>query len=276
MGLLKELEADDGGWVGSEAPYDPVRDPGTALLNGGALQELSRGLAHAVETVVLEGRVPLVLAGDCTVILGGLLGLRQASHVRGASARPGLLFLDGHVDFYRPEESPTGEAADMDLALATGRGPSLLAGLDPAGHLVLDEDVAAVGARDVEERVAACSQDIGATPIRLFELATIRQRGIDAVARDVLAVVTRPDLAPGFWLHLDADVLDDDVMPAVDYRQPGGLSTSEVTTLLRSAVRSGRLAGLSVAIYNPMLDPTGQAGRRLADCLTAGLSGRAQ
>ena len=34
--------------------------------------------------------------------------------------------------------------------------------------------------------------------------------------------LSRPELS-GFWMHLDADVLDDDLMPAVDYRIPGGL-----------------------------------------------------
>ena len=43
--------------------------------------------------------------------------------LRRTGRRHGLLFLDGNADFYQPEASPTGEAADMDLALCTGRGP---------------------------------------------------------------------------------------------------------------------------------------------------------
>jgi CRP/FNR family transcriptional regulator, cyclic AMP receptor protein len=45
-------------------------------------------------------------------LLGNLLALRR----RG---RYGLLFLDGHADFYQPEAEPNSEAASMDLALAT-------------------------------------------------------------------------------------------------------------------------------------------------------------
>jgi arginase len=270
-GLLARLGARDGGQVKPSTAYDPVRDPDTGLLNGRALHDLSHAIARVVASVVDEGRVPLVLAGDCSVILGGLLGLRRTSSGDQPTPRPGLLFIDGHVDFYQPGASPTGEVADMDLALATGRGPEVLADLDPNSALVLDEDVVAVGARDLEERTAAGSQDVAATPIHLFELTTIRQRGIDEVARDAAAIIARPDLEPGFWLHLDADVLDDTVMPAVDYRQPGGLSPTEVGMLVQSAVRSGRFAGMSVAIYNPVLDPTGEAGRRLAECLMSGL-----
>jgi arginase len=270
-GLLARLGARDGGRVAPSASYDPVRDRATGLLNGPAIHDLSNALARVVAAVVDAGRVPLVLAGDCSIILGGLLGLRQASRRDRGSIRPGLMFVDGHVDFYQPDASPTGEVADMDLALATGRGPEVLSGLDPNSALVRDEDVAAVGARDFDERTAAGSQDVAVTGIRLFELTSIRQRGIDAVARDATAIVARPELVPGFWLHLDADVLDDAIMPAVDYRQPGGLTTAEVGALLRAAGSSGRMAGLSVAIYNPALDPTGNAGRHLADCIVSGL-----
>jgi hypothetical protein len=40
----------------------------------------------------------------------------------------------------------------------------------------------------------------------------------------------------GFWIHLDADVLDDEVMPAVDYRMPGGLPPDELAGVRRSTM----------------------------------------
>ena len=160
----------------------------------------------------------------------------------------------------------------MDLALVTGRGPTMLTRFDGVdGPLVRDEDVVAVGARDAEERDRAGSQDARATRVHLFELATVRARGMDAVADDAMGILARRELS-GFWLHLDADVLDDAVMPAVDYRQPGGLSPAELVTLLRMCARSGALRGVSVAIYNPALDPSGEAGRLLVQCLGDGLA----
>jgi len=83
--------------------------------------------------------------------------------------------------------------------------------------------------------------------------------------------LARRDL-DGFFLHVDADVLDDAIMPAVDYRLPGGLSAVELRHVLRAAAASGRLAGLEVAIYNPALDRDGSAGRLLADALVDGLT----
>jgi arginase len=67
-------------------------------------------------------------------------------------------------------------------------------------------------------------------------------------------------------------VLDDAVMPAVDFRIAGGFSWAELATTLRIALASDRAIGLEVAIYNPRLDPDGAAGRGLVDLLAAALT----
>jgi arginase len=269
-GLLARLRAREGGRVQASAAYSAERASDTGVLNGPALREVTIDLAEHVSAVVRRGEIPVVLAGDCSVILGGLLGLRLARRALRQPDRVGLLFLDGHVDFYQPEASPTGEVADMDLAIATGRGPRLLTDFAGIHPLVSDRDVVAVGARDAAERDSIGSQDIRATEIRVYELETLLKRGVEAVAAEAVALVSKTELS-GFWVHVDADVLDDHVMPAVDYRQPGGLEPAELVVLLRSSLKTRRLAGVSVAIYNPALDPDESAARTLVDCLAAGL-----
>lgn len=81
-----------------------------------------------------------------------------------------------------------------------------------------------------------------------------------------------PPTAAHRWVHVDADVLDDTIMPAVDYRQPGGLSADELTLILTKAIATGRIAGVTVTIYNPKLDPAGTAGATLTKALTRGLA----
>jgi arginase len=93
--------------------------------------------------------------------------------------------------------------------------------------------------------------------------------------------VGRPPRTPrrrgldGFFIHLDADSLDDEVMPAVDYRLPGGLTLHELTTLLDTALRSGKAVGLELTIYNPELDGDGRAGRALAAAIVGALGAEA-
>jgi arginase len=259
-GLIDRLGARHAGRVEPEAAYDAARDPVTLTLNAEGIAAYSRTLADAVGGVIDRGEFPVVLGGDCSIVLGDLLALRR----RG---RYGLLFIDGHADFYQPEANPNGEAASMDLAFATGRGPDVVTNIEGRRPLVRDEDVVAFGFRDAEEQAEYGSQPLPST-LRAFDLASIRARGIDAAAREAIAHLTRGDGPDrGFWIHVDADVLNDEIMPAVDYRLPGGLAWEELTAVMRAAIDSGRAAGLEVTIYNPKLDPSGAGARGLADAI---------
>ncbi|MPY61590.1 arginase family protein [Streptomyces spongiae] len=249
-----------------EAPtYDPGRDEETGVLNPVAIARYSVRLADAVGAVLDRGGFPVVLGGDCTILLGNLLALRR----RG---RPGLLFLDGHTDFYQPSAEPNGEAASMELALATGRGPRLLADLEGRGPLVHDEDVVAFGFRDAAESARAGMQPLPPA-LHTVDLDGVREPGAEAAARSALDLLGA-DRSSGYWVHLDVDVLDDAVMPAVDYRLPGGLSWSELETVLCLALADERAHGLDVTIFNPRLDPDGSIAARLTRCLRGALSAR--
>ena len=103
---------------------------------------------------------PLVLGGDCSILIGCTLALRRQD-------RFGLFFIDGHADFYQPETSPTSEVADMDLAIVTGRGPEALTDIEGLRPLVRDEDVVAFGHRDAEERASYRSQELEKAAIPL-------------------------------------------------------------------------------------------------------------
>lgn len=248
----------------SPPSYDPRRDPETGLLNPTALRSYSSDLADATGAVLDGGELPIVLGGDCSILLGNLLALRR----RG---RYGLLFIDGHADFYQPEAEPNGEAASMDLALATGRGPTVVTDLEGRSPLVLDEHVVQFGRRDADEALEAGSQAIEDTGIMVIDLAAVRESGIDRTARDAIAHLVRPEL-DGFWVHIDCDALDDAVMPAVDYRLPGGLRWDELETLVAVAMKSGHVVGLEITIFNPALDPSGSIARQLVECLGRALT----
>ena len=86
----------------------------------------------------------------------------------------------------------------------------------------------------------------------------------------VLCRLTSSDL-DGFWIHLDADALDDAVMPAVDYRIPDGLHWNELVAILRGAIASGEALGIDVTIFNPKLDADGAIAQRFVEALGDGL-----
>ena len=263
-GLLERLRARLAASL-TPPPYLAERPADSGTLNASGIAAFSRTLADAVGAALADGDRSLVLGGDCSILLGSLLALRR----RG---RYGLLFIDGHADFYQPEANPNGEAASMDLAFATGRGPAMLADLDGLGPLVRDEDVVAFGFRDDEEQREYGSQPL-APAILALGLAEVRRLGVEAAADEAICRLARSDL-DGVFVHVDADVLDDAIMPAVDYRQPGGLGAAELVHLLRAVDEGVRLVGLEVTIYNPSLDVDGSAGRILTDAIVDGLTPR--
>ena len=262
-GLAQRLGARHGDRLPRPA-FDPEIDPGTGVLNPRGLRDYAPLLADAVGAVLDDGAFPIVLGGDCSILLGTTLALRR----RG---RYGLLFLDGHADFYQPEAEPSGEAASMELALVTGRGPEVLTNLEGRRPLVRDEDVVVFGFRDAEHAAAEGSQPLAPT-LHAMDLWSLRDQGVERAARDALAHLGRDDGPAGFWIHLDVDVVDDALMPAVDYRLPDGLSWDELTAVLGLAVASDHAVGFDVTIFNPTLDPDGRIARALVDALVAGLS----
>jgi arginase len=259
-GLVEQLGAHDAGAVAAQ-PYDPHRPADSRLLNGPAIRDYTLQLAGAVDGLVGDGYFPLVLGGDCSILLGTLLGLRR----RG---RYGLAYLDGHRDFQTPATSQTGGAAGMDLALVTGRGPQLLTRFDGYERLVDDEAVVVLGYRDHAEPAEDGSRAIYETSLRLLDLAAVRRLGPARAAEEALAQF-RASSVEGFWIHFDVDVLDSTAMPAVDAPQADGLSYAELQGLLRPLLASDLAAGMQVTIYDPERDPGGEAGRQLAPWLVS-------
>jgi arginase len=241
-------------------PYSDVRDPETGVLNPQGVKAVARDLAAAVGTALDSEHFPVVLGGDCSIVLGPMLALRR----RG---RHGLVFIDGHADFQHTSDEPNGEVASLDLALVTGRGPVMLTDLDGLRPLVRDEDVALVGYRVFGDNDHVLDEHVRDTAITVVDGPEIRESGAASALGKALAAVTRPGVE-GFWVHLDVDVLDDDLMPAVDYRHPGGLTWEEAGEILCGLLHASGARGLEVTIFNPRLDPSGSHARRLCDLIT--------
>lgn len=237
-GLVERLGARDAGRV-EPPPY--VRDDIQACR--ALVPAYTRALAARLGELLDER--PLVLGGDCSILLGAMLALRR----RG---RYGLVHLDGHLDFRHAGWSGgIGAVAGEDLAGVTGRLEPELSDIDGLSPYVADEDAVHLGFRERDPGEEAA---IAATAITVLGLDALRDRGPRV-----------PDVP--YWLHVDADVLD---LPAVDSPYPGGLSYDELAALLRSIAPGA--VGVQVTILDPDLDPDGAYARALTDCLVSGLA----
>ena len=266
-GLADGLAARRAGRV-EAAGYSADRDPGTQIMNPQAIRDYSPLLADAVTAVLDEGEFPVVLGGDCSILLGTMLALRR----RG---RYGLLYIDGDADFYQPEVNPlNGAASASDLAFATGYGPGVVTDIE-GQPLVRAADVVVFACRDAADRKRRGCQPLPAG-LLVADRDQVRRLGAGVAAREAVGYLTR-DGGPeeGFWIHLDADVLDETIMQAVDDPRPDGLAWDEVVSALSIAIRSGRAVGLQVAIYNPDIDADGSNGRGLATTVREALAASA-
>lgn len=238
------------------------RDPESGIISPESMVSMIAATRLAVRRAYEDHRMPLVIGGDCPLLLGCLLAARDQIG-RG----PGLLFVDGHEDAYPPKGSLTGESADMELGLAVGF--TKVEGLDALAAelpIVDPHDVVLLGPRDRAE-VERDGVESVANRVIVLDDAQLRAAGIEMTVKRWLDQFQH---RPGrFWFHLDWDVLSSDEMSAVSYPQPGGLAWDELAVIAEAACAAEHLIGIDATIYNPELDSDGELGRRIISFLVS-------
>ena len=185
---------------------DDLRDSAACLRTAG----------NVVEEALAAGRLPVLLAGDCTISIATLPAVVRA---RPAAK---IVWLDAHGDFNAPDTTPSGFLGGMCLAGACGRWAT---GFEGAVH---PDRVVLVGARDLDPPEQAALDEAGATRL-------------DATA-DVAGAVAGDEV----YVHLDLDVLDPSVLPA-QFPVDGGLDLAELEALLADiAGAAARVAGVEI------------------------------
>ena len=267
-GLARALDAEE--IIPLERPtYEFEAQAGTRIRNGLSIRAFSLQLSEKVRDILQRHRFPVVIGGDCSILLGSSHGMRLAGG-------RGLVHIDGHSDFFHPENYDTatrlGSAAGMDLALASGRGEPLLTDWPEIGKpLASDADIIQVGERNAESpSFKDYYGDIVRTEITQFTIQRVLADGIHATARRVIAKLEARGLDK-VWLHVDLDVLDQSVMPAVDSPGSPGLDYLQLTGLIGALCASGRIVGTNFTIYDPERDPEARYATPLVRCIADGL-----
>ena len=268
IAALDGLPVHDAGLLNLPPP-DPERGADTSLVNETALIAMADAVETTVATALAAGRFPILYGGDCTTLLGTVPALGAAGPVgrAGPAGGAGLVFADGHEDTMPLDVSEDGEAANTEIGLLLGLTGKLLKGpLRRRVGTLRPEALAMLGQRDAAWR-------------RQFNVGSVRDLGV--WMRDADEVAAAPAAtarsavqhlrltADRWWLHVDLDVLDPREFAAQGLPDvpddPGGLTVTQLTNLLRAAVDEGGCIGLSVAIYDPDQDPDGKDASRVID-----------
>lgn len=232
---------------------DDIR-PAGQVRNETALVDHARRLAERVTRVLDTGDVPLVIGGDCSVLVGIGLALAQ----RGGA---GLVHIDGHTDFRHPGNSDAcASVAGEDLAAAVGLHWPAISDIDGRGPYFDRRRTVHIGHRGDDDGAEEARATLGL----VLSAADAIDRTPDGVADEARLVA-----GPGYWVQLDVDVLDPSFMPAVDSPDPGGLDTAQLTALLKRLAPGA--IGASVTVFDPDLDPDGRYATLVADIVAGGM-----
>jgi arginase len=227
-------------------------------VNEAALLAMVDGVYSRVRGSLDEQRFPLLYGADCAVLLGALPALRDEQGIAG------LLFIDAHEDATTMESSPDGEAANMEIALLLG-----LTGQDAPTSMrrrlpAIDPDaIVMLGQRDEGYRAQIAVPSI-AERVRVHPAEDVHGQAA-RLADEAIEHLNRT--TPGWWIHIDLDVLRGEEFSACaaasDPSMPGGLSWDQLTTIVHGAVRSPKCRGLGIGVYNTDLDPDQLAAQRI-------------
>jgi arginase len=239
--------------------YDFEAQPGTRWRNGHGIKAFNEELAGGIAGALVDGRLPLVVGGDCSILLGCLAGARRSGEIA-------LVHIDGHSDFRNPRnhdfDAEIGAVAGADLALAVGLGDGLLTDWGERGSLVRDINVIQIGEREAHDPGWIWG-DIAETAITQLDIFELLERGTS----HALALARAATGALPFWVHIDLDVIDQVFLPAVDSPGSPGLDFAQLAALLQPLVASRDCIGCDLTIFDPELDPEGIYARRITAML---------
>jgi arginase len=264
QGLVARLGARDAGCL-TPPRYDPGGwQPGDGVAQAAEIARYSVRLADRIGAILLADEFPLILGGDCSVAIGSMLAMKRLQHDRGG--RVGLVYIDAHSDFRHPGNAAVvGAAAGEALALVTGRGQGDLASIEQRRPYVRDQDVVLIGMRATDDY----RMDLQAGGFNVRTSHDVRTHGASRTAQWARSLLSE---CTGYWVHLDVDVLDPSVMPAVDAPTPGGIAYSELENLLQGLLSGKECLGMEVTVFDPDFDADGVYAQDLVNSLVASLA----
>lgn len=218
-------------------------------------------LKPRVEQAVKSGTLPVILGGDCSVVLATIAGIRRYyRHV-------GLVYMDRDADLATPATTSTGCVDGMVISHVTGRGAAELVRFWSEPPLVREPDVALFGTVRFD---SAEEEVLNRTPLRRYLAADVHRMGAAAAAQ---AAIDRIHVdGHEFVLHLDVDVIAD--FRATNYPAADGLRLEEVREALEVFATKKHLAAVDVSAYDPARDPDGSGAKLVIDLLTGVLQKR--
>lgn len=238
---------------------EAVTVEGSNLKNKNVILSVNKDLCKEVDTVMSEGKFPVVIGGDHSIAIGTIKGVLQHK------PNLGVIWFDAHGDINTPETSPSGNIHGMPVAVLLGLGDEELRSIGGIDTKLKKENVVYIGSRDLDAGEREAMKTLG---IKVFTMYEIDDLGIKAVMAEAIKIAS--DGTDGIHVSFDMDVLDPSVAPGTGTKVPGGMGYREGHFALEMIAKTEKLVSVEFVEVNPLLDRenmTGKAAVALAGSL---------
>lgn len=209
-------------------------------------------LRPRVEVAAKSGALPLILGGDCSLVLATVAGLRR--YYRHVS----LLYADADAGLQTPATTTSGCVDGMVVSHTLGRGASEMVRFWSEPPLVREPDLALFGVSRLDP---AEEQMLQTSPLRRYLADDVRRKMPAKAAAEALERIHGN--AHEFVVHLDVDVIRG--FQATNLPAAEGLDARELREALEVFISQPRLVALQVSGYNPERDADGTGAQFVAD-----------
>lgn len=218
-------------------------------------------VSKTVSSTLLNGKFPLILAGDHGSAGGTIAGIKVAF----PNKRLGVIWIDAHGDLHTPYTTPSGNMHGMPLATALGEdnlecqsntpNPDVvghwnsLKNTGIAGPKLRPEDLIFIGVRDTEEQEDEIIRRHG---IRNHTVADVRLKGVEEIARVCLEQLADCEM---IYVSFDVDSMDPELASyGTGTPVAIGLSPEEAKAFLCAFAHEEKLVCMEFVEVNPCLD----------------------
>ena len=248
-----------------------VGDPSARYL--GVVEKACRELCAAVDQIVTDEHLPLIIGGDHSIAMGTISGVATALRRRqGEGSEPpnfGVLWFDAHADINTPETSPSGNIHGMPVAVLLGKGPKELTSLGYDGPKLRPSKLVQVGLRDLDQEE---KRRLRESEIHTYTMSDIDRRGMADVLEEAIRLATEG--VDHLHVSFDIDVLDPSVAPGTGTAKKGGFTYREAHLALEMVAETGLLRSFELVEVNPVLDKQNMTAQVAVGLITSAMGKR--
>jgi arginase len=225
-------------------PWRPDRANPRAQNLQAVVEVVQSTTRRVADALIEDGRIALVLGGDCTVGIGTVAGIQQTI------GRVALVYFDLHSDLNTPASATDGALDWMALGhmlAIEGTEPTLAAGAGKAP--LLDPDQVVLFAHDRSHSTRFERGEIERLGLARLALVEVRGDPEGAASRALQLLATRSDR---YAIHLDVDVVDFTDAPLSEHPSRNtGLKLDQMLRALKVLTSGPGLVAITLAELNP-------------------------